>query len=346
MVSSPTESPLQDSPARGGDEVAVPLGWQRKLVPRKGKGNTPKKSDVVYVAPDGEEIKSKTQLQRYLKIHPGGPAVSEFNWSSGETPRRSARFTSKLATGGIEAVATPKHAKDSSEEICKETDEDQVSSPPPSKRGRNGVGEISSDAINAGGELVEVVKENVSGKDETMEDANEDTLLSSGGAADVSVGDVGFPGSSDIVSVGQEDGVTVESEEKVEAVVMKEVQIDGMKVDGNIHDCSENISAITGNPNKVSDSKYLDQKLEPLGVDAGDVEPLEALPPHSVSVMPGNKDSPLVHESRDVSDVSDVKEIVELQGHAELEKEIDDNVTVDGFSVEGKDKVAEQGSAL
>uniref|UniRef100_A0A6N2M8X0 Uncharacterized protein n=1 Tax=Salix viminalis TaxID=40686 RepID=A0A6N2M8X0_SALVM len=31
----------------------------------------------------------------YLKSHPGNPAVSEFDWGTGENPRRSARFSEK-----------------------------------------------------------------------------------------------------------------------------------------------------------------------------------------------------------------------------------------------------------
>ena len=38
---------------------------------------------VIFVAPTGEEIKTKRALTQYLKAHPGGPAVSEFNWGTG-----------------------------------------------------------------------------------------------------------------------------------------------------------------------------------------------------------------------------------------------------------------------
>lgn len=75
-------------------ELPAPEGWTKKLFPKK-KG-TPKRDDVVYYAPTGEEIKSRAQLDRYLKSHPGGPAVSEFNWSSGVTPRRSSRLSEKV----------------------------------------------------------------------------------------------------------------------------------------------------------------------------------------------------------------------------------------------------------
>jgi hypothetical protein len=32
------------------------------------------------VAPDGEELKNKYQLQKYLKAHPGTAIASDFEW--------------------------------------------------------------------------------------------------------------------------------------------------------------------------------------------------------------------------------------------------------------------------
>lgn len=55
----------------------------------------PKKSEIVFTAPTGEEISNKKQLEQYLKAHPHGPASSEFDWGTGETPRRSARISEK-----------------------------------------------------------------------------------------------------------------------------------------------------------------------------------------------------------------------------------------------------------
>jgi hypothetical protein len=43
----------------------------------------PGKFEVIFVAPTGEEIKTKRALTQYLKKNPGGPAVSEFNWGTG-----------------------------------------------------------------------------------------------------------------------------------------------------------------------------------------------------------------------------------------------------------------------
>ncbi|KAF8389124.1 hypothetical protein HHK36_025810 [Tetracentron sinense] len=64
------------------------------------KGGTPKKNEIIFIAPTGEEITSRRQLEQHLKSHPGGPAISEFDWGTGETPRRSTRISEK-------AKATP-----------------------------------------------------------------------------------------------------------------------------------------------------------------------------------------------------------------------------------------------
>ncbi|KAF6156687.1 hypothetical protein GIB67_017823 [Kingdonia uniflora] len=74
-------------------ELPAPPNWKKKFMPNKE--GTPKKNEVIYITPTGEEITSKRQLQQYLKAHPGGPAISEFDWGTGETPRRSTRIIEK-----------------------------------------------------------------------------------------------------------------------------------------------------------------------------------------------------------------------------------------------------------
>ncbi|TXG61241.1 hypothetical protein EZV62_012604 [Acer yangbiense] len=73
-------------------ELPAPSGWKKKMPKKKG---TPKKSEIIFISPTGEEISNKRQLEKYLKGHPGGPASSEFDWGTGETPRRSARISEK-----------------------------------------------------------------------------------------------------------------------------------------------------------------------------------------------------------------------------------------------------------
>ncbi|KAJ8431844.1 hypothetical protein Cgig2_023488 [Carnegiea gigantea] len=74
-------------------ELPAPPGWKKQFFPKKG--GTPRKSEIVFTAPTGEEIHNQRQLQQYLKSHPGGPPASEFDWGTGETPRRSARISEK-----------------------------------------------------------------------------------------------------------------------------------------------------------------------------------------------------------------------------------------------------------
>ncbi|KAE8710405.1 Methyl-CpG-binding domain-containing protein 11 [Hibiscus syriacus] len=81
-------------------ELHAPPGWTKKGVVLSAvyaeEAGTPKKNGIIFIAPTGEEISSKRQLEQYLKANPGGPAVSEFDWGTGETPRRSARISEKV----------------------------------------------------------------------------------------------------------------------------------------------------------------------------------------------------------------------------------------------------------
>ncbi|CAK9326571.1 unnamed protein product [Citrullus colocynthis] len=74
-------------------ELPAPPGWKKKFFPKQG--NSPKKHEVIFTTPTGEEINNKRKLDQYLKAHPGGPAAAEFDWGTGETPRRSARISEK-----------------------------------------------------------------------------------------------------------------------------------------------------------------------------------------------------------------------------------------------------------
>ncbi|KAK9947548.1 hypothetical protein M0R45_003167 [Rubus argutus] len=94
-------------------ELPAPSGWIKKFVPKQS--GTPKKNEIIFTAPTGEEISNKRQLEQYLKAHPGGPAVSEFDWGTGETPRRSARISEKVkATPSPESDPPKKRSRKSS----------------------------------------------------------------------------------------------------------------------------------------------------------------------------------------------------------------------------------------
>ncbi|XP_068650551.1 methyl-CpG-binding domain-containing protein 11-like isoform X2 [Aristolochia californica] len=83
-------------------DLPAPAGWMKKFIPRKW--GTPKRNEIVFISSTGEEIKSKRQLDQYLRSHPGGPSSSDFDWGTGDTPRRSARISEKL-----KASETPEH---------------------------------------------------------------------------------------------------------------------------------------------------------------------------------------------------------------------------------------------
>lgn len=87
-------------------ELPAPQGWRKMFNPRKS--GTPRRNEIVFVSPTGEEIKTKRQLEQYLKSHPGGPSTSEFDWSKGETPRRSSRISQKSKATEVPESEPPK----------------------------------------------------------------------------------------------------------------------------------------------------------------------------------------------------------------------------------------------
>ncbi|GAB4842080.1 hypothetical protein Ancab_012040 [Ancistrocladus abbreviatus] len=130
----------QELQNRAEDEVAsvqlpAPPAWKKMFTPKRG--GTPRKSEIVFIAPTGEEITNRKQLDQYLKSHPGNPAISEFDWSTGETPRRSARISEK-------AKSTPPLAE----------------SERPKKRARK------SSSSKKGGKETEVAEEEINGNEE------------------------------------------------------------------------------------------------------------------------------------------------------------------------------------
>eukprot|EP00250_Pteridium_aquilinum_P005606 c15679_g1_i1 orf=113-940(+) len=126
--------PLISTPDhKASPELTAPSGWQKKIGSSK-KGSAPSKRDVYFIAPDGEEIKSKRVLDRYLKNNPGGPASSEFDWGTGETPtRRSSRLSSKPrpSLDSPEGGSTEKKRKRKVEEdLPKDEDKGESEEPP------------------------------------------------------------------------------------------------------------------------------------------------------------------------------------------------------------------------
>ncbi|XP_051119395.1 methyl-CpG-binding domain-containing protein 11-like [Andrographis paniculata] len=75
-------------------ELPAPASWKKFYLPKRG--GTPRKNEILFIAPTGEEITNRKQLEQYLKTHEGGPSLAEFDWGTGETPRRSARISEKV----------------------------------------------------------------------------------------------------------------------------------------------------------------------------------------------------------------------------------------------------------
>ncbi|XP_076945322.1 uncharacterized protein LOC143616357 [Bidens hawaiensis] len=105
-------------------ELPAPSGWKKTFLPEKS--GTPKKNEIVFTAPTGEEITNRRQLDQYLKSHPGGPKISEFDWGTGETPRRSSRISEKVKLAPPpppETEPVKKKAKRSAKKDKKENNE-------------------------------------------------------------------------------------------------------------------------------------------------------------------------------------------------------------------------------
>lgn len=87
------------------------------------RGGTPRKNEIVFVAPTGEEISSRKQLEQYLKSHEGNPAISEFDWGTGETPRRSARISEKVKSSPTSLEIEPQMKRRKRSSITKKEKE-------------------------------------------------------------------------------------------------------------------------------------------------------------------------------------------------------------------------------
>ncbi|OAY81446.1 methyl-CpG-binding domain-containing protein 10-like isoform X2 [Ananas comosus] len=129
MASAAAEGAAAPPPAAAEEVVSVelpaPPGWKKKFIPKKG--GTPKRNEIVFITPTGEEIKNKKQLDQYLRAHPGAPPSSEFDWGTGDTPRRSARISEKVKATETPEPEKPKkrERKSSSKKETKEKKDDE-----------------------------------------------------------------------------------------------------------------------------------------------------------------------------------------------------------------------------
>ncbi|CAJ1951285.1 unnamed protein product [Sphenostylis stenocarpa] len=132
-------------------ELSAPSAWKKLFFPKKV--GTPRKSEIVFIAPTGEEITSKKQLEQYLKAHPGNPPISEFDWGTGETPRRSARISEKVKlTSPAETEPPRKRSRKSSGSSKRDNKEnepaDEESKPDPDGTDNNNKTKADTEEIN------------------------------------------------------------------------------------------------------------------------------------------------------------------------------------------------------
>lgn len=101
-------APLKNSPGLCKDGRASFL---------RGREGLQKKKIVSFLAPDGEEIRNKTQLNKYLKAHPGTAVATDFDWGTpavesvtAYTTRRSERLSlkSRSSSEAIDKEIQPK----------------------------------------------------------------------------------------------------------------------------------------------------------------------------------------------------------------------------------------------
>ncbi|XP_074582786.1 uncharacterized protein LOC141839033 [Curcuma longa] len=120
VAPQPSEKARAEEPAVVCVELPAPAGWTKKFI--LNEDASPRKNEIVFISPTGEEIKNKRQLQQYLKSHPGGPSSSEFDWGTGDTPRRSARIRERVKTIDSSDDEKPKkrERKSSSKKATKE----------------------------------------------------------------------------------------------------------------------------------------------------------------------------------------------------------------------------------
>ncbi|MCO5604356.1 hypothetical protein L7F22_058521 [Adiantum nelumboides] len=203
MAAADTPNSVSVSPT---EQLTAPSGWTKKLVPAKGTNITLRKYDVVFIAPGGQEIPSLWHLRRYLKAHPEGPALSEFNWSSGEeSVRRSARASIKEVSYSEKRTQRGKGKRNAADMDAEGEEEDKVKTPARKR------------AKKAGKDDSSVIKDNAvsTDKDEVMHEVPE-------GAAAGVLGDVKDTAletavRKDDVDRGSENGVNNAKEEQLAA---------------------------------------------------------------------------------------------------------------------------------
>ncbi|KAL2929647.1 Methyl-CpG-binding domain-containing protein 10 [Bienertia sinuspersici] len=216
-------------------ELPAPSGWKKQFFPKKG--GTPKKGDIVFTAPTGEEIHNQRQLQQYLKSHPGAPPASEFDWGTGETPRRSARISekAKAAPPTPESEPPKKRSRKSSASKKDSKDNDTAAEESKTDEVQMGDAEKTGKEETAEGPIKDVQMQEAgkTEKEETEKGPQKDAQFQEAGKIEKDEAEVG--GEKEVTKVNQAENKTGASEAKYsvcepeieakEVVPMPEIEI-------------------------------------------------------------------------------------------------------------------------
>uniref|UniRef100_A0A2P2M4D0 Uncharacterized protein MANES_11G056200 n=1 Tax=Rhizophora mucronata TaxID=61149 RepID=A0A2P2M4D0_RHIMU len=252
-------------------ELPGPEAWKKMYCPKSG--GTPRKNEIMFVAPTGEEIHTRKQLEQYLKSHPGNPPISEFDWGTGETPRRSARISEKAKLTPTPEKVPPRKRSQKSSDSKKE--KKKTKSGPENTESEKEV-KLQDDSGKENAEVGKgkhVTDENKDGKEDQEKDVQMQYL----------------EGSEKENAEGEkEKDLNIEKEDKKEdneAAELKEKEYN------NVEDAAHEEAKKSLNiQNNAVDAKNGGKEKETKGVDEGKGEAVAEEQPHAMDVQKQEND--------------------------------------------------------
>ena len=191
----------------------------------------------MFIAPTGDEISGRKQLEQYLKAHPGNPPVSEFDWGTGETPRRSARISERVKSTPPTAEAEPqkKRARKSSSGSKKDHKETEPASEEGKEKSAAEEEQQPKAAADETGEKKELENGNEPNQNEQT-NGSDDKLTAVDGekAAEEVVAAEEKPAGEETLKAEEplqkENGVTIEANGAADKTITTQTEM-GMKID-------------------------------------------------------------------------------------------------------------------
>ncbi|KAL9304522.1 hypothetical protein ACSQ67_021785 [Phaseolus vulgaris] len=234
-------------------ELSAPSTWKKLFFPKKV--GTPRKSEIVFIAPTGEEITSKKQLEQYLKAHPGNPAISEFDWGTGETPRRSARISEKVKSSPTAETEPPRKRSRKSTGSRKDNKENEPaaeeSKPDPDETGNNKQEKTDAEEIKkSNAEVQKATAEKPEGGEEALLAESEEKIALN---------------TEEITEKPQEEEekVTEKPEEQEEVIEKPQEEIASGKANGTVDDSKQEIEdAVIPDANGGAEKVNLNPNVE------------------------------------------------------------------------------------